>query len=287
MSQDLFLGKTKRNWSREPAASNPAFALQAKAERKSAAIAKLTALKDKSDAGDKKAQKKWTKLNKKVAKLHLKASKGDLKAAKTLASLTPTGLFVTTVGPKVMKTAMRGTFVGKDEILGAFVGKDSVTKIRGNANLTEIVTSGGAFVGNDKLTEIISGAFIGADDTIPNFAKTPLFKQSVAEWVQSWNLDLERAKKGDSTSRQRVNNGLTNISRWVKLHRASKDPEDYGDNYFYWLEKMASKQVPIVQKMFSKVETETNIVGNDKLTSISRWASERRAALKRHGQRTV
>ena len=171
MSTDLFLGKTKRNWSREPAASNPNFAVQAKAERKSAAIAKLTALKAKSDAGDKKAQKKWTKLNKKVAKLHLKASKGDLKAAKQLAALTPTGLFVTTVGPKVIKTAMKGTFVGKDEILGTFVGKGSVTKIRGNANLTEIVTSGGAFVGNDKLTEIItsgcdkarsSGAFVGA-----------------------------------------------------------------------------------------------------------------------------
>jgi hypothetical protein len=162
MSQDIIFGKTKRNWGREPAASNPEFAVQAKAARKSAALAKLTDLKAKSDSGDKKAQKKWAKINKKVAKLHLKASKGDLKAAKQLAALTPTGLFVTTVGPTVLKTAMHGSFVGKDEILGTFVGKGTVTKIRGNDKLTEIVTSGGAFVGNDKLTEIItSGAFVG------------------------------------------------------------------------------------------------------------------------------
>jgi hypothetical protein len=175
MAQDIFFGKSKRNWSREPAASNPEFAVKAKAERKSAALAKLTDLKAKSDAGDKKAQKKWAKINKKVIKLHLKASKGDLKATKQLAALTPTGLFVTTVGPTVLKTAMRGTFVGKDEILGAFVGGDglSLTEIVGNDKLTEIITSGGAFVGNDKLTEIItsgcdkakktgSGAFVGA-----------------------------------------------------------------------------------------------------------------------------
>lgn len=155
MSKDLFLGKTKRNWSREPAASNPEYATQTAATRESNQIAKLKALKAASDKGDKKAQKKWAKLNKKVVKLHLKASKGDLKAAKTLATLTPTGLFVTTIGPKAMKTAMRGTFVGKDEILGTFVGNDALTEIVGNDKLTEIITSG-AFVGNDKLTEIIT-----------------------------------------------------------------------------------------------------------------------------------
>jgi len=175
MAQDIFFGKSKRNWSREPAASNPEFAVQAKAERKSAALAKLTDLKAKSDSGDKKAQKKWAKINKKVAKLHLKASKGDLKAAKQLAALTPTGLFVTTVGPTVLKTAMHGSFVGKDEILGTFVGKGTVTKIRGNDKLTEIVTSGGAFVGNDKLTEIItSGAFVG-DNLAMNIAMAPTY----------------------------------------------------------------------------------------------------------------
>jgi len=169
MSTDLFFGKTKRNWSREPAASNPQYAAQMEASAQANKVARLTAIKAKADSGDKKAQKKWAKINKKVAKLHLKASKGDLKAAKQLAALTPTGLFVTTVGPKVLKTAMKGTFVGKDEILGTFVGKNSVTRVRGDDKLTEIVTSGGAFVGNDKLTEIItsgcaksSGAFVGA-----------------------------------------------------------------------------------------------------------------------------
>ena len=155
MSKDLFLGKTKRNWGREPAASNPEFAVKAAATRQEAQIAKLKDLKAKADAGDKKAQKKWGKISKKVVKLHVKASKGNLKAAKTLAMLTPTGLFVTSVGPKVLKTTMKGSFVGKDEILGTFVGGDSITEINGNAKLTEIITSGGAFVGNDKLAEII------------------------------------------------------------------------------------------------------------------------------------
>jgi len=170
MAKDLFLGKTKRNWSREPAASNPQYEAQMQASAQANKLARLQAIKTKADSGDKKAQKKWAKINKKVAKLHLKASKGDLKAAKQLAALTPTGLFVTTVGPTVLKTAMSGTFVGKDEILGTFVGKGTVTRIRGNDKLTEIVTSGGAFVGNDKLTEIItsgcaktksSGTFVG------------------------------------------------------------------------------------------------------------------------------
>jgi hypothetical protein len=156
MAKDLFLGKTKRNWSREPAASNPQYEAQMQASAQANKLARLQAIKTKADSGDKKAQKKWAKINKKVAKLHLKASKGDLKAAKQLAALTPTGLFVTTVGPTVLKTAMSGTFVGKDEILGTFVGKGTVTRIRGNDKLTEIVTSGGEFVGNDKLTEIIT-----------------------------------------------------------------------------------------------------------------------------------
>jgi hypothetical protein len=155
MSKDIFFGKTKRNWSREPAASNPEFAVQAAATRTTNQLTKLKDLKAKADGGDKKAQKKWSKISKKVAKLHLKASKGNLKAAKQLAALTPTGLFVTTVGPTAIKTIMHGTFVGKDEILGTFVGADSVTKIRGNDKRTEIVTSG-VFVGDDKLTEIIT-----------------------------------------------------------------------------------------------------------------------------------
>jgi hypothetical protein len=168
MSQDLFFGRTKRNWSREPAASNPEFAKQAAATRQDAQITRLKTLKAKADAGDKKAQKKWARLSKKVVKLHVKAAKGNLKAAKTLAALTPTGLFVTTIGPKAMKTAMKGTFVGKDEILGTFVGGEFATEILGDDKLTEIITSG-AFVGNDKLTEIItSGAFVGGKSKIPS-----------------------------------------------------------------------------------------------------------------------
>lgn len=120
---------------------------------------KIVELKAAADKGDKKAQKKWARLSKKVVKLHLKAGKGDLKAAKTLAMLTPTGLFVTQVGPKTLKTTMKGAFVGQTEILGSFVGSDSVTEILGNDQLTEIVTSGGAFVGNDQLAEIITSGW--------------------------------------------------------------------------------------------------------------------------------
>jgi hypothetical protein len=163
MSTDLFLKKTKRNWSREPLASNPEYAIQVKAQREATHLTRLTALKAKADGGDKKSQKKWARISKRVAKLHLKASKGDLAAAQKLAALTPTGLFVTTIGPKGMKTVMHGSFVGKDEILGTFIGADSVTRVRGNDKLTEIISSG-EFVGNDKLTEIISsGQFIGND----------------------------------------------------------------------------------------------------------------------------
>ena len=108
MSQDLFFGRTKRNWSREPAASNPEFAVQAAATRQTNQIARLTTLKAAADKGDPKAKKKWARLSKKVVKLHVKAAKGNVKAAKTLAALTPTGLFVTTVGPKTLKTTMKG-----------------------------------------------------------------------------------------------------------------------------------------------------------------------------------
>lgn len=157
MAHDLFFRKpTKRSWSRDPQAATPGHAEKVEASKVSIQQQKLIALKTAADKGDKKAQKKWSKISKKVVKLHLKASKGDLKAAKTLAMLTPTGLFVTTVGPKTLKTSMKGSFVGKDEILGAFVGGDSVTEILGDDKLTEIITSGGAFVGDDKLTEIIT-----------------------------------------------------------------------------------------------------------------------------------
>ena len=166
MAHDIFLGKTKRNWSREKAAANPEYEAQYRATARANKVARLQAIKLKADSGDKKAQKKWAKINKRVAKIHLKAAKGNLKAAKQLAALNSTGLFVTTVGPSTLKTAMRGTFVGKDEILGTFVGADSVTRIRGNDKLTEIVTAGGAFVGNDKLTEIITSGANAAEEKI-------------------------------------------------------------------------------------------------------------------------
>jgi hypothetical protein len=219
MSTDLFFGKTKRNWSREPAASNPQYAAQMEASAQANKVARLTAIKAKADSGDKKAQKKWAKINKKVAKLHLKASKGDLKAAKQLAALTPTGLFVTTVGPKVLKTAMKGTFVGKDEILGTFVGKNSVTRVRGDDKLTEIVTSGGAFVGNDKLTEIItsgcaksSGAFVGATMSYVDKSSVKLSdaaKQEVADAIEHLvikvkSLDPTYPNRGTDTSNKAV-----------------------------------------------------------------------------------
>jgi hypothetical protein len=176
MSTDLFFKNSKRNWSREPLASKPEYAVQVTAQRQATQQNRLTALKAKADGGDKKAQKKWARISKRVAKLHLKASKGDLKAAKKLAALTPTGLFVTTVSPKVLKTVMHGSFVGKDEILGTFIGADSVTRVRGSDKLTEIISSG-EFIGNDKLTEIISGGqFIGhgnRNQTTPNKTKRP------------------------------------------------------------------------------------------------------------------
>ena len=159
MSQDLFFGKTHYDWSRENPVALPDIIVKTMPPillPASAKVARLRAIKAAADKGDKKAQKKWAKINKKVAKLHLKAAKGDLKAAKHLSDLTATGLFVTSVGPTALKTALSGSFVGRDELLGSFVGGDSFTRVRGNDKLTEIVTSGGAFVGNDKLTEIIT-----------------------------------------------------------------------------------------------------------------------------------
>jgi hypothetical protein len=160
MAKDLFFKiPSKRNWSRDPQAATPGHSEKIAETRVTIQQKKIVELKTKADKGDKKAQKAWAKVSKKVVKLHLKASKGDLKAAKTLAMLTPTGLFVTQVSDKTMKTTMKGAFVGQTEILGSFVGGDSVTEILGNDQLTEIVTSGGAFVGNDQLAEIITSGW--------------------------------------------------------------------------------------------------------------------------------
>ena len=157
MSKDLLFGNNKRNWSRTTTVVVPPPA-PLSPSKVAAQTAKLKAIKDAADKGDKKAQKKWAKINKKVAKLHLSAAKGNLRSAKKLALLNATGLFTTTIGPQGLKTAMQGSFVGRDTLIGSFVGEGCVTKIKGDDTLTEIDTSG-AFVGNDKLTEIItSGA---------------------------------------------------------------------------------------------------------------------------------
>jgi hypothetical protein len=89
---------------------------------------------------------------------------------------------------------------------------------------------------------------------VPNFAKSEFFKKEVREHVKSWNIDLEYAKKGHTLSQRRVRNGLTDVKKWINLHQKSKDSENYEDNYFYWLEKLTSLEVPVLRAAFLKWE---------------------------------
>lgn len=299
MSQDLFLGKTKRNWSREPAASNPEYEAKMKASAQANRLARLGTLKAKADSGDKKAQKKWARVNKKVAKLHLKASKGDLKAAKQLAMLTPTGLFVTTVGPKVLKTAMKGTFVGKDEILGTFVGKGTVTKIRGNDKLTEIVTSGGAFVGNDKLTEIISsGAFVGDEDI--DFANDRKGYDTIRAkfWKKPFPVMIDQTDASSYTNskvtvmnvpfKDFVAEGLKN----GKIKLATQGRRLFILKNAPWgvvaTERPSSSSGAFVgNDALTEIVTSGRFVGEEELALAAEGGASERAALKRRGQRRI
>ena len=94
MSQDLFLGIVKKDWSRgssrltvaEPPAAEPLT--EADRER----LAKLAVLKMKASSGDRLAKLQWKKIKVNVAILKVKARKGDPKAKHDLAVLDDSGL---------------------------------------------------------------------------------------------------------------------------------------------------------------------------------------------------
>src|SRR5271157_1886143 len=207
MSKDLIFGKTHRNWSRKIDTKTPGIvSITASTVSITATVspavektARLNAIKEAADKGNKKAQKKWSKICKKVAKLHLKAAKGDLKAAKQLAALNSTGLFATTINNKSLKTSVLGSFVGRDEILGSFVGNDILTEIVGNDKLTEIVSSG-AFVGDDRLAEIISKTVVPTTPTEKQKSKV----ESSASIVKRFQEHLRLKGKLGETLRKEL-----------------------------------------------------------------------------------
>ena len=94
MSQDLFLGVVKKDWSRGPSRaivveSRPEEPLtEADRER----LARLAVLKMKASSGDRLAKLKWKKIKINVAILKMKARKGDPKARHDLAVLDGSGL---------------------------------------------------------------------------------------------------------------------------------------------------------------------------------------------------
>ena len=95
MSQDLFLGIVKKDWSRGPSRaivveSRPEEPLtEADRER----LARLAVLKMKAASGDKLAKLQWKKIKVNVSILKVKARRGDPKARHDLAVLDGSGLF--------------------------------------------------------------------------------------------------------------------------------------------------------------------------------------------------
>jgi hypothetical protein len=156
MAHDLFLKDNTRNWSREPLAATPEFVAVAKDSRAKNQVARLAAIKTAADKGDKKAQKKWSKVQKRAAALKAKAAKGDPKAVRKLQALEKSGL----LGKKAAVSGV-GAFVGKDEILGSSLASKAFGAVKKVASLPLDITewavkhtpkpTGFSFIGKDEI----------------------------------------------------------------------------------------------------------------------------------------
>ena len=95
MAYDLFLGKTKNNFSRDlgepwPVSDEVTFTYS---PQESAMLAEIASLRMKADGGDKSAKKQLALMARKVAKLKVRAHRGDKKAKRSLTVLRESGVF--------------------------------------------------------------------------------------------------------------------------------------------------------------------------------------------------
>ena len=110
MAHDLFLGKTKHNFSRDLGSPLPMSdeVTLAFSPEEQAMLTEIATLRLKADAGDKAAKKQLVVMTKKVALIKARARKGDAKAKRALLVLRESGVFnetqTLTLGWSLFKT---------------------------------------------------------------------------------------------------------------------------------------------------------------------------------------
>jgi hypothetical protein len=111
MSQDLLLGNTDRNWSRDPSGTDDKPSGKSPlTEKEKDRIEKLAQLEMLASRGDKTAQKKMIEINAALGVLQKRASKGDPKSKRVLETLQDSGLLVLSESNKGQRLVMAGAF---------------------------------------------------------------------------------------------------------------------------------------------------------------------------------
>jgi len=112
MSQDLLLGNTSRDWSRDlSGADNEASDKSPLTEKEKNRIEKLAKLEMLASKGDPAAKKKMVLINAALATIQKKAAKGDAQAKRLLAVLQDKGLVVlseSSTGPRLVMAGVYG-----------------------------------------------------------------------------------------------------------------------------------------------------------------------------------